>query len=112
MSDIPLEAQELINNFNLAEEAKRRVVRKEAASYKAEVPFPKGKLPSMNCGQVERLARQEGLEVRGGGGKHGKSIYSPDNIHRMVLPDHGSRDLAKGTLINILGFIERYGIKS
>lgn len=108
MSDIPPEAKELIAQFE--EEAKKAATKKFTSTDK----FSKRESRSrenrqMTAAEVERFARQRGIRVEGGGGRHGKRLIGPDGKILCPLPDHGGgRSLATGTLREILSIINLF----
>lgn len=61
---------------------------------------------SMKSKELIKLARKKGLQVETNNGRHGVHLVAV-NGNRMPVPMHGGRqELAKGTLINLLGFIQ------
>jgi len=52
----------------------------------------------MDAKQVLKILKQSGFELKSQKGSHKKLIK--DNI-MVIVPDHGSKDIPKGTLKNI-----------
>lgn len=106
-STIPEEALRLKQQFIEEEEAiaQKRRLAKSASPEKNSVEVRRIMKPS----EIEHLAKQRGITVEGGGGKHGKHLVAP-NGRRCSLPDHGAKDLATGTCRVIISFIFQNGI--
>ena len=54
---------------------------------------------------IERFAVSNGWVVETGNGRHGKHLVNPLTGYRQPLPDHGGKDLARGTGIAIINRI-------
>lgn len=112
MSDIPPEAEALRREF-LAQQAKEEAARaarkvgrltKKARNETSEAFKP------MTAGKIVRFARERGIEIQSGGGRHGTYLVAPDGA-KCSLPDHGDKDLATGTCAEVWSFIHQHGAR-
>jgi predicted RNA binding protein YcfA (HicA-like mRNA interferase family) len=60
------------------------------------------RFPAMNPKQLQKMLRKAGFKKVAHKGSH--AVYLPPGGGRkVVVPDHGSRSIPRGTLMNILG---------
>lgn len=106
MSEIPTDAKILMNEFleqqRRQEEARAQEKRNRFSKKDSYDPFN----VSMSSRDVQRYARVNGLDVVTGRGRHGVHIVAPDG-REWPVPDHGGRDLKRGTQGSIVSFIQQ-----
>lgn len=107
--NIPAEALEMMRQFEAEEEAKRTARAFKKENSKGKDPFESKVITS---GEALALAREYGLIIETGHGKHGIHLVAPDEQCRCAVPYHGEgEDLSKGVTRVILRFIREHGSK-
>jgi len=54
----------------------------------------------MKCSEVWRILKKDGWGVKSQKGSHKKLVH-PTKSNIIIFPDHGSKEMAKGTLKSI-----------
>ena len=55
----------------------------------------------MKCSEVWKMLKQDGWIVKSQKGSH-KKLTHPIKSNTIIFPDHGSKEMAKGTLKSII----------
>lgn len=91
---IPQEVRAMMDEFKATDPGWKQKQKKEK---QPDIP----KIGTVN--DIERLARDCGYVIRGGGGNHGRRVETPDGQYICSVPTHGgSGQLARGTWNSIL----------
>lgn len=107
MSEIPPEVKAQMQAFKAAE-AQRAGERASGRVGKKDLRESAPRR-QMNARGIERLARERGITVETGRGRHGCHLIAPDGSFRP-LPDHPG-NIATGTCCTLVKWIEQFPIK-
>lgn len=106
MSEIPIDAKNLIDEFRAQQkiEQQRRTQEKQQCQRQAIDSWSK---KSLRAKEVQKIARSFGLSVEDGRGRHGIHLVA-SNGKECPLPIHGGgKTLATGTQRSIAAFINQ-----
>lgn len=111
MSEIPIEAKNLIEEFKAQQRAEQQRKSQEKQHCQSQAIDNWSKKP-MRAKEVQKIARSFGLLVEDGRGRHGIHLVA-SNGKECPLPIHGGgKTLATGTQRSIAAFINQNRVTS